>query len=76
MLYKLLLTVFLNLGLLGTAAAQTYWLNMVTGGESMSLPVFSDSKCTEAVNGYVRSNLVNFVSCDVEPLPDAVNLGE
>lgn len=59
---------------IGTANAQTYWLNMVSDGQSMSLPVASDSQCSEAVNQFVRSNLVNFVSCDVKPLPDAVNL--
>jgi len=59
---------------IGSANAQPYWLNMVVNGESMSLPVSSDERCTKAVNQYVRSNLVNFVSCDVEPLRDAVNV--
>jgi len=59
---------------IGSANAQTYWLNMVKTGISMSLPVSTAEKCIEAVNQFVRSNLVNFVSCDVEPLPDAVNL--
>ena len=59
---------------IGSVNAQTYWVNMVESGQSMSLPVSSEEQCTEAVNQYVRSNLVNFVSCDVQPLPDAVNL--
>ena len=72
MLKKIFLVFILSIG---TANAQTYWLNMVESDQSMSLPVSSDEKCTEAVIQYVSSNLVNFVSCDVEPLPDAVNLG-
>jgi len=65
---------FVSILSIGTANAQTYWLNMVDNGQSMSLPVSSEERCTEAVNQFVRSNLVNFVSCDVKPLPDAVNI--
>ena len=74
MLYKLLFIGFIYLGILGNASAQSFWLNMVSDGESMSLPVQSGAKCTEAVISYVRSNIVSFVSCDVEPLHDAINL--
>lgn len=76
MSYKMLLIGLLSFSLLGTASAQSYWLNMVTDGESMSLPVSSKESCSEAVIQYVRSNVVNFVSCDIEPLPDAVNIGK
>ena len=72
MIQKILLVFLVSIG---SVNAQTYWLNMVQSGTSMSLPVSSAEQCTEAVNQFVRSNLVNFVSCDVNPLPDAVNLG-
>jgi len=71
----MLLIGLLSFALTGTASAQTYWLNMVTDGESMSLAVATEKGCTEAANQYVRSQIVNFVSCDVKPLPDAVNIG-
>ncbi len=71
-MFKKIFFVFM-LGI-GTANAQTYWLNLVDNGQSMSLPVPTGEQCNEAVVQYVRSNLVNFVSCDVEPLPDAVNI--
>jgi len=71
MFKKILLVSLLSIG---SVNAQPYWLNMVVNGESMSLPVSSESRCTMAVNDFVRSNLVNFVSCDVEPLRDAVNV--
>ena len=74
MLKKILFYSVLNLFLAGTASAQTYWLNLVDNGNSMSLPVSSDEQCTEAVYRYVQSNLVDAISCDVEPLPDAVNV--
>ncbi len=75
MFYKAWLIALLSLGAISTVSAQTYWLNMVVDGDSISLATFSDEKCSEAVIRYVRSNLVNFVSCDVQPLPDAVNTG-
>jgi hypothetical protein len=75
MSYRILLIGLLNIGLFANASAQPYWLNMVTNGESMSLPVSSSQSCSDAVMQYVRSNIVNFVSCDIEPLPDAVNIG-
>ena len=74
MLKKILFYSVLNLFLAGAASAQTYWLNLVDNGNSMSLPVSSDEQCIEAVYRYVQSNLVDAISCDVEPLPDAVNV--
>ena len=59
---------------MASAHAQTYWLNVINSGESMSLPVSSDELCSQAVYRYVQSNLADAVSCDVQPLPDAVNI--
>lgn len=74
MFHKLLLTGILSLGMFGAASAQTYWLNLVIDNESMSLPVSSNEKCSEAIVRYVQQQLHGSISCDVEPLPDAVNL--
>ena len=76
MFIKLLLFSVLNALLVGTLSAQTYWLNLVDNGKSMSLPVSTDEQCSQAVYRYVQSNLVHAVSCDVKPLPDAVNIGQ
>jgi len=54
MFYKALLTGLLSLALFGAANAQTYWLNIVIDDESMSLPVSSNEKCSEAIIRYVQ----------------------
>ena len=58
----------------GSAHAQIFWLNMVVDGQPMSLPVTSTEQCNAALDEYVRSGLINFVSCDVEPLPTTVSM--
>jgi hypothetical protein len=74
MFKKLLFFSVLSTLFTSALSAQTYWVNMVDNGVSMSLPVSSDQLCSEAVYRYVQSNLVDAVSCDVMPLPDAINL--
>ena len=69
MLKKIMWIGLFNLSLIGSASAQTYWLNFITGDTQMSLPVSSEAKCTEAIVRYAQANLVGYISCDVEPLP-------
>jgi len=73
MFYKALLTGLLSLALFGAANAQTYWLNIVIDDESMSLPVSSNEKCSEAIIRYVQQQQHGSISCDVMPLPASVN---
>lgn len=56
------------------AESLNYWLNLVVDGQSMSLPVASAEQCTRALYRYAESNLAHSASCDVLPLPDALNL--
>lgn len=74
MFKNLLFFSVLTVLLVGTASAESYWVNIVDGGSSMSLPVDSNEQCTETVYRYVQSQLADAISCDVQPLPDAVNL--
>lgn len=69
-------------GVIQVAQAQTYWLN-IPGAynlkdsqyeSSLSLPTVSHEACAQAIVQYTRDNLVNFIGCDVQPLPDAVNI--
>jgi energy-converting hydrogenase Eha subunit B len=76
MFYNVLLTVLLSLGLIGSANAQTYWLNIVIADQSMSLPVSSNEKCSEAIIRYVQQQQHGSISCDVMPLPASVNTGQ
>jgi hypothetical protein len=76
MFYKVLFTGLLSLGLFASASAQTYWLNIVVDDESMSLPVSSNEMCSEAIVRYVQLQYHGSISCDVMPLPDAVNIGK
>ena len=79
---KVSLIAGLTFGVMQLAQAQTYWLN-IPGAYSMedglyeasiSLPTVSHAACAQAIVQYTRDNLVNFIGCDVLPLPDAVNL--
>jgi len=64
-----------------SVSAQTYWLNIGSytdndGSEqpAFSMPTSSQAACSQAVIEYAKTNLVNFIGCDVEPLPHAVNI--
>ncbi len=79
---KILLIFGLVFGVTQLVQAQTYWLN-IPGAYSMkdsqyepsiSLPTVSHEACAQAIVHYTRDNLVNFIGCDVLPLPDAANI--
>lgn len=74
MFYKMLFSGLLSLVMFGAANAQTYWLNMVVDDQSMSIPVSSNEKCSEAIIRYVQQQLHDSISCDVMPLPNATNI--
>lgn len=74
MFKKLILPGVLSLLISSTAFAESYWLNIV-GTSTMSIPTPSETSCNDAIHAYVRSEMVNFISCDVQPLPGAENLG-
>ena len=74
MLKRLFFVGLLTIGSLSTASASPYWVNIVMGDASMSIPVTTDSRCTEAVMRYAQSSVGGYISCDVKPLPDGVDL--
>ena len=69
-------------GLPSMAAANTYWLNIPGSYSaeegrympSVSFPTSDHYACSDAIVQYAKDNLVNYIGCDVKPLPDAVNL--
>ena len=85
MLFKKFALVTLLYVLSFPLSAQTYWLNMpgsynVEHSEytpSVSLQTFDYEACKDALVQYSRDNrMVENISCDVKPLPDAINLSE
>lgn len=63
-------------------ATQTWWLNIPGYIDkdgipipSLSLPTSDHDKCSDAVINYAKNEYVYYISCDIKPLPDAVNLG-
>jgi len=64
-----------------TTTAETYWFNVAgftaaDGSEqpAFSIPTSGQGACSRAVVQYAKANLVSAISCDVAPLPNAVNL--
>lgn len=85
MLVKNFILIVLLSVLSGPLMAEIYWLNMPGSfseeyGEytpSVSLPTIDHSACKEALRQYAKDNvMIDKISCDINPLSDAVNLGE
>lgn len=63
------------LALTASASADAgYWLNIVGGDFVLSYPMMTENQCSASLADYVRSGLVNFASCDVQPMPGAENM--
>ena len=71
--------------LAGSVCAETYWLNMPgsysekyhESTPSVSLPLADYKACQNALVQYQQDNeMVDRISCDLEPLKDAINLAD
>lgn len=69
----------------GSLSAQTYWLNMPGSYSkkyseytpSVSLPTVDYQACQAALTQYAQDNeMIDKIACDIQPLPDAVNLAD
>jgi hypothetical protein len=66
----------------GFSLAQTYWLNIAGAFDrenddyyaDASYPVPNLETCEKSQIEYSKMNAVHFISCDVNPLPNASNL--
>lgn len=81
---KLFLITLLSV-LSGSLTAQVHWLNMPGSYSekyseftpSVSLPTIDYKACRESLILFSTDNeMVDKISCDIKPLPDAVNLAE
>ncbi len=66
-------------------SAEIYWLNMPGSYSkkyseftpSVSLPTVDYEACQAALTQYAQDNeMVEKIGCDIQPLPDAVNLAD
>jgi len=86
-MFKIILKPLIVLSLLSVilqsqAVAETYWLNIPGSYRQLddkffpasSIPTVSQAACSEAMLEYAKQGLVNFIGCDVKPLPNAANL--
>ena len=79
---QLLVATVLSITAFSTASAETYWLNIPESYRQLddklfpasSIPTASQEACSEAMVEYAKEGFVNFIGCDVKPLPNAANM--
>ena len=65
-----------------SGVAETYWLNIPESHRQVDDKFFpassyatdSQEACAKAMVEYAKMGVVNFIGCDIKPLPNAANL--
>ena len=85
MIKRIFITTFFGLALIGTATAETYWLNIYGSYSqkhkeftpSVSMPLVDNKECQVALDQFSKDNeMVEKISCDLKPLSGAINLAD